>query len=367
MTTDLRTALETKLDRITPPPGDIDRVRHEGTRLRRRRQTRHAAAGVAVAALFAVGLTQLIGTTARTLITNDVVEDYPSLGQLDFSEGLRAYADPGAEIHLGGRAFDVSDLRYLDTDATATPYGVVFYDDGRPMLLDETGEVTALVEGGVASNPDFHPTAKADSAAPHVAWAVLGDGTATITVRDMTTGDDVDTLEVDCGDCDDLVIDALDGGVVMFRTDAGTQRWQVGRTTTFELAGPQTRVVDLRNGTLLYDGPVPTGAGPYRYLMVAAPVDAQLTFDGKYVLDWSSTLRPVSDEDEPVRLEAGPHQRGALGFWAIDTDGSVLVAALDGKYPHYLVSDCEVPSGACVDVGPLTPTGGDPMFIGSDM
>jgi hypothetical protein len=27
------------------------------------------------------------------------------IGQLDFSGGLRAYAGPGAEIHLGGRAF----------------------------------------------------------------------------------------------------------------------------------------------------------------------------------------------------------------------------------------------------------------------
>lgn len=123
----------------------------------------------------------------------------------------------------------------------------------------------------------------------------------------------------------------------------------------------------MRNGTLLYDGPAPTGSDADRYLMTQAPVDATLTFDGRYVLDWSSTLRPVHAEDEPVRLEVGPHQRGALGFWAIDTDGSVLVAALAGKYPNYLVSDCEVPSGACVDVGPLKPTGGDPMFIGVDM
>lgn len=367
MSTDLRTALETTLDQVTPPPGDLDRVRREGTRLRRRRRTARTAGGVAVAAVFAVGLTSVVGDALQTSVTDDIVEDYPSLGQLDFSQGLRAYADPGGEIHLGGRAFDGSDLAYLDTDATATPHGIVFYDGGRPMLLDETGEVSALVEGGVESGPDFHPTAKADSAAPHVAWATLQDGTATITVRDMETGDDVDTLEVECGDCEDLVIDALDGGVVLFRTADGTQGWQVGRTSTFELAGPGTRVADLRNGTLLYDGPVPVGTGPERFRMVAGPVDAQLTFDGRYVLDWSSILQPVDPADEPVRLEAGPRQRGALGFWTIDTDGSVLVAAHDGKYPNYLVSDCAVPSGDCVDVGPLTPTGGDPLFVGNDM
>jgi hypothetical protein len=263
--------------------------------------------------------------------------------------------------------FDADELDYLDTDATATPYGVVFYDDGRPMLLDESGEVSELVDGPVEADPDFHPTAKADSAAPHVAWAVLSEGTASITVRDMSTGEDIDSLELDCGDCEGLVIDALDEGVVLFRTDAGTQGWQVGRSSTFQLAGPRTRVADLRNGTLLYDGPVPDGTGPVRYHMVPAPVDAQLTFDGRYVLYWSSVLQPVDEADEPVRLEVGPARTGALGFWAVDTDGSVLVAALDGKYPNYLVSDCEVPSGACVDVGPLTPTGGDPMFIGSDM
>jgi hypothetical protein len=101
--------------------------------------------------------------------------------------------------------------------------------------------------------------------------------------------------------------------------------------------------------------------------MVQGPVDAQLTFDGQHVLSWSSVLEPVLEGEEPIRLEVGPKQRGALGFWTIDTDGSVLVAALDGKYPHYLVSDCEVPSGVCVDVGPLKPRGGDPAFIGNDM
>ena len=66
-------------------------------------------------------------------------------------------------------------------------------------------------------------------------------------------------------------------------------------------------------------------------------------------------------------LEQGPTEQNALGFWAIDSDGSVLVAGPDGKYPHYLVYDCEVPSGACEELGPLVTTGGDPEFIGVDM
>ena len=33
----------------------------------------------------------------------------------------------------------------------------------------------------------------------------------------------------------------------------------------------------------------------------------------------------------------------------------------------YVVYDCEVPSGVCEELGPLTVAGGDPMFIGNDM
>ncbi len=367
MSIDLRTVLEDKLDEVTPPPGDLDRVRREGTRIRRRRGAARGVGVVAVLGLVAVTVTQVVGTRLERAVDDIVAKDYPSLGQMDFSQGLRAYADPGAEVHLGGRTFDGSDLTYLDTDATATPYGIVFYDDGRPMLLDEDGEVSALVEETVESPAGFHPTAKADSAAPHVAWATLRDGSATITVHDLSSGKDVDSLTVDCGMCEDLVIEALDEGVVFFRDGTGTRSWKLGEEFSYTFSGAETRIVDVRNGTLLHDGPAPTSVGSDRYLMLPAPVDAQLTFDGRYILDWSSVLRPVRSGEEPVRLEVGPRERGALGFWAIDTDGSVLVAALDGTYPNYLVSDCEVPSGACVDVGPLTPTGGDPLFIGVDM
>ena len=56
---------------------------------------------------------------------------------------------------------------------------------------------------------------------------------------------------------------------------------------------------------------------------VKAPVDATLTFDGRYVLDWSSRLRSTDGSPDLV-LEKGPEK--GLGFWAIDSDGSVLVA-----------------------------------------
>ena len=364
MSTLLRDALEERLSTLTPPAGDAARARLEGTRLRRRRRATAVAGAAAVVGACVLSLTQLVGSPGPS--TNDTVRDYPALGRLDFSEGLRAYADPGGTIWLGGREFDASRLDYLDTDAVATPYGVVFYDDGRPLILGEDGEVQALVEGPVDAAAGFHPTAKADSVSPQVAFATRRDGVATITVRDLRTGEDAAALDVECGDCADLVIDALDDGVLLYRTGEETRFWEVGADTTSAFAGSGTRVGDLRGGTLLYDGPAPSGPEAGRFLALPAPVDATLTFDGRHVLDWSSTLRPTSTSDRPVVLEKGPRGKG-LGFWALDTDGSVLVAALTGQYPEYTVFDCQVPSGRCQALGPLTPTGGDPMFIGSDM
>lgn len=164
-----------------------------------------------------------------------------------------------------------------------------------------------------------------------MAWAALRDGTATLTVRDLSTGEDVGALDLSCGDCADLVIEALDEGFVFFRTSEGTRVWEAGRDVSSAFAGPQTRVVDVRSGVLLHEGPAPRSGDADRYLTVPAPIDAQLTFDGHYILDWSSVLQPTRTTGDPVRLEEGPTKRGALGFWTIDTDGSVLVATLTGK------------------------------------
>ncbi|NYJ02309.1 hypothetical protein HNR19_003007 [Nocardioides thalensis] len=365
MTTDLRTALAERLDAAEPPPPDLARVLHDGTTLRRRRRAVVAGAsglGLVVAA-GSVGLATLGGGSDGTGIDESA---YASLGALDFSHGVRAYADPGNEIHLGGRTFPADDLGWLDTDAVATPYGIVFFDEGRPGLLRETGNVVSLDDTAQKAPGGFHPTAKADVTGDLAAWATWREGVATITVRDMATGKDVATVDVECSntECTDVVIDGIDGGAVFVRDAEGTRIWDSATGDWTDFAGPETRVADVRNGVVLYDGPAPTTPGDWQ--PAAGSIDAQLSHDGRHVLDWSSTLEPVDPRDDPIVLEQGPADGMGAAWWTFDTDGSVLVVT--GKnYGDFTVYDCKLPSGACVAVGPLRTTSGDPEFIGNDM
>ena len=355
---DLRETLERHVGGVEVPPGDplvaIDRGRR---RRRRRRVLRVGAAVLAVVAVAGSGGVLLVGGDAGPDTAH-----YESLGALDFSHGARAYADPGEELHLAGRTFPARDLDYLDTDAVATSYGLVFFDDGRPMLLGTDGDVVALVDGPV--DDGFRATAKADSRNPWVAYATRRGITTTVTVHDLATGRDVASTPIDCPGCTDFAIDALDDGVVYVRTDQLTRAWDVATGRWKEVSDGDSRVVDVRGGVMLYEGKPPADLGLTR---VEAPIDATLTFDGRYVLDWSSRLRSTDGSPDLV-LEQGPTKQYALGFWAIDSDGSVLVARPDEArgYPHYRVYDCAVPTGACEELGPLVTRGGDPEFIGVD-
>jgi hypothetical protein len=51
-------------------------------------------------------------------------------------------------------------------------------------------------------------------------------------------------------------------------------------------------------------------------------------------------------------------------FFTVDTDGSILAATVTDPTRFF---DCEVPSGACEQIGELNVTGGDPQFVGNDM
>lgn len=362
MTTDLRDLLDERIDAVPVIAGDLDRARSAGRRIRGRRR---AAAGAVAAALVLAGGTAVLALDDGTSPGEDAAPDptrWASLGALDFSEGARAYGD-ASFISLGGRKVPAEDLGWLDTDAVATSYGIVFYDNGRPILLEESGTFTPLVDGPLDRSPRFHPTAKADGVDPVVAWATMRDGQVTLTVYDLAAGEVVASTRPDCERCGDLVIDGIDNGAVFVRDRSGTRTWDSATGEWADFAGPGTRVADVRNGVVLYDGPAPTSPGDWR--LVAGAVDAQLTLDGRHVLSWSSTLEPTGD-GEPIVLEEGPADGGGYGQWTIDTDGSVLVITL-GRGGERVVHDCTVPAGSCVEVDAFVPAGGDPVFMGNDM
>jgi hypothetical protein len=346
---------------VTPPHPDLDRVLDRGRRVQRRRR----AAGIVVAAvaLTATGAVGagLLGSEGPTDVS---VPPIASGGPMDFSEGLRAYADPGGELRMGGRSFPGDDLEWLDTDAATTPRGVVFFRDGRPFLLRQDGTARALWQDPVDDPEGWHPTAKVDARGGDVVSAVRRGDQVRLVVFDLQA-DDAVSIVLDCAaeaGCEGLVVDGVDSGTAFVRTEEGTFTWAYDAAAQDGLqpfAGPATRVADVRNRTVLHDGPRPT-VTLEGWTYVAGAIDAQLTFDGRNVLYWSPVLEPATPGGARIRLDL---PRSAQ-FFTVDTDGSVLAATTEDPARFF---DCEVPSGACEPIGSLQMTGGDPMFIGNDM
>lgn len=348
MSSELAELIHERLDAVDVPPPDLAAVHRHGYRIRALRVAGVASAGLAAVLVGGIIAGQLGGGDPESQ-----GRDIAPIGRLDLSGGLRAYAAPAAEVHLGGRSFPAEQMEFLDTDAAATPYGVLFYDAGRPMLLDESGAIVDLEPD--AEGTDFRPHAKSDSQAPLVAYGATFDGAPQVLVRDLSTDTVVARHEVP----EDAVIDGIDDGVVFLRTAGGTSTWDSRTDAVQQLGGPRTRVADVRNGVLLYDGPRPDGPAAAAYRLVPGAIDAQLTYDGGHVLYWSNRLEPT-DGGPPVVLD----ERAT--WFAVDTDGSILAAA-PGQGAMSTVYDCEVPSGRCTELGPLETLHGDPMFIGVDM
>jgi hypothetical protein len=334
------------------------------TRGRRLRRRRRATAGVTLLAAGAIvaGVVTLTGDAERP--GRDTAFD--PVGRLDISDGMRAFASPdGGEMHLGGSTFAERDLPFLDTDAVATGAGLVFFRGEEILLLDETGAITRIDQTHAEVSEGFHPTAKADSTAPRVAYGVRSEGGMTVVVYDLVAREPVARHEFACDDCSSVVVDAFDDGSVFVRTGDGTQLWEVGTDTVTTFATGETRIADVRNGVVIYDGPAPAPAvATRRWLMVKGPTDAQLTFDGGHVLNWSSRLKPTRPGGEPIVLEQ-PKPGTGYAFWSVDTDGSIMVAVPRGNSAD--VFDCTVPDGSCVPIGEVSTHSGDPVFIGTDM
>ena len=368
-TEELRRELTAHLDTVTPPPGDLGAVHRRGRRLRTRRL---AGPGLLAAAAVGVGALVLSQTSAPApdrgstgpAPTGVVATD----GQVDLSHGLRAYASPGERLYLGGTSLPLTEgMDYLDTDAVATRYGLVYTDpSGRPELLGELGRPEPLGPASKAP-PGFHPTIKADAFRPVVVWATLHGQELTVTAYDLKVRKVVATTDITCSDdCSEFVIDGTDSGAVFLRNPKGTTVWNYDTGESFMLAGPRTRIADVRNKTVLFDGPAPSGRMD-GWLFVPGPVDGELSHDGRYLLYWSDTLQPTVDGGaKPIKLDLPVKAT----FFTFDTDGSVLAATSGNPsrvFDCALATGTSTSSGSCHQIGEMATPHGDPMFIGNDM
>ena len=355
----LRHAMRKHVDGIVPPPPNADAVMGGQ---QRSRNPRVVAIPVAVVAI--VG-----GIVGGTAIIDDESVDSESeaLASMDFSQGLRAYKSPDGPVFLGGRKFKGADLKKIDTDGTATPYGIVYFDGGRAHLLDEGGNRTPIGEKVDDMPKEFHPSAKADATGPLAAWTEYGGDHVTIRMYDFASGKTVATYDLQCGSsCADVSIDAVDSGYAFIKTGDGTYVWNSAKPDSdpAKVAGPRTDVVDVHSKTMLYSGPRPEPApgGPIddSWTLAKSEIDAELSHDGRHVMSWSPKLEPVRSGGKSIKLDAK-----GLAFFTFDTDGSVLATTMSGNRAK--VYDCELPSGKCTPLGKISTRSGDPMFIGNDM
>jgi hypothetical protein len=300
-------------------------------------------------------------------------EKFAPVGALDYSHGLRAFASPDedGEVSIGGRSFPAQDKGYLDTDATATPFGLVFFDKaGQAHLLAQNGTDQTLAPAPTRQDPDnVRLSAKADARLPLVAFTQRGVDGVTVLLDNLDTGRTLDSIAVPCAgpECKEVRVEGLDRGLIFVRTGAGTfvwdpdarghQRWTLLGTDAF-------RVADVRNRRVLWSDspPTPAADSPVAdWHFTRGEIDAQLSYDGRHILYWSSTLKPTDPGGHALRLKVKN-----ANWFTFDTDGSVL-AAVSGSDQRSTVYDCKLPSGDCERIGSVSTKSGDPMFIGNDM
>ena len=357
----IRTSIEQRAGGV--PPLDLDAVVRRG---RRRRAVSTTVTVVVAAAVVAAGtLGVLAGQRGDSRVE--------PIGPFDYANGLRVFKSPDDNIvHLGGAEFSVDALVDFDLSSTGTPAGLVYFSaDQQPHLLAESGEIRDLGAGVDDEGISFYPTVRYDASGPMVAWSQwAGGATFTVTAYDLRADRAVDSIDVPCGGrCDkplDAAVVGLDHGVVFISDGTATYGWTPGGDDLVPVLGRGAALHDVRNGTLLVDGPlpdrVPQLTDDVHWAMVREPGDARLSHDGRYLLDWSPVLRPIDPADPPIRLDVDP--KGLIFFASFDTDGSVLVALSEPAQPISTIYDCALPAGSCEQIAELRTSSGDPQIGG---
>jgi len=362
--------IERELGAVDPPPVDIAAVRRVG---RRRARIRAGVAAASVAVVVG-GIAVAGGLVGEGNARDDQVVQPVGVPRMDFDNGLQAWFNPDDNhVHMGGQEFDIGAVTNLDTSASATPYGLVYFGEAQDVRL-LTADGTVEVLAPAPDDPDsFGPTVKYDATRPLAAWLTKSDGAVTLTVyRFGAPGGVIGEFDVPCGgECDGLSVAGVDQGLVFVRDTGGSR-------VIDPMGGPKSawttvtrgRIADVRNRVILMEAElpdsVPTG-GPldesWRFATAQGP-ESLLTFDGAHEIYWSATLPSTTPGGgDPLQLDLPPGK--GVVFVNTDTDGSVLVARMGRSGETWF--DCEVPSGRCREFDRSLIQSGDPGFIGNDM
>jgi hypothetical protein len=356
----LTRSLHDHLDPMSTPRVDLEAVRRAGER---RRAATTAGELLAATALVVGGV-----ALATASGDDDRVVQPAGLPAMDFNQGARAwYDDARGELHLGGAAFDIGTVQGMDTQASATPWGVVWTEEDQSVrLLREDGSVEVL-DLGVPDGRTVDGNVKFDVDQPRVGWLTrTGEGT-TLTVRSLEDSDTEVRVSVPCEgrQCQMLALGGIDHDRVLVR------RLDADQTLVLDLTDPDAgwatidgfRAADVRNRVVLGEGTPPDGTplGPdWRFVRAQGP-ESLLTFDGAHELYWGDTLR-ATDGGKPLRLEV-PLE--GTQFVNLDSDGSVLVAVMTSE--RVVHHDCDTATAVCEEFDRVGPGSGDPVFLGNDM
>ena len=169
-----------QVDGVAPPPPDLSRIRSRGrTKARMRSGLAASGVGLGLAAAGALAVLQFGGDARREPLQP------ASVGQLSFSEGLRAFSSQDGEtMYLGGNQFPIEAIDGLDTEAVVTPEGLVYASEGQKYLLTDSGAsypLGAPAPGGAQSG--YSSIVKYDATSSLVAcgfstWTVAASSAA---------------------------------------------------------------------------------------------------------------------------------------------------------------------------------------------
>lgn len=281
----VRDLLHERADRLDAPFLDVSSIIDDGSRLRRRRRTRHAAGIGALAACAVLGAAALPGLLPPTGTVAGEFSFASAFAQLD-----PAYA-VGSNIHLAGEEFSVPTPVLAMVQTTD---GIV-YSDRQGQVWSAPGDEPAL-QVGTTDPKDPRLVSEGSRAA----WAEPAAGGVEFVVLDQQSGSTTRPLATESlkGDPDVL---ALDGDDLYLRDGRGLVRAGLSGADT-EVLSPwigDLEVRDVENGLIAHQVP-PGPRARSRDGFVGATVGGGAQVDSVWtMLDLSDDGALLLGETEP--------------------------------------------------------------------